>query len=65
MAFNYFRLTLDRNDQELSESLRAGSDFVEIKLFSPQQLSKLVTVPGGIEGQIISGAFTATSKLAD
>ncbi len=63
MVFNYFRAVSERMAQDLIRGLRPGSDFVELKFFTPEELSGLETVPGGIEDKIISGSLTATSEL--
>lgn len=61
MSFNYFRVVCDRTAEEVIPTLQPGSDFVELRFFSPQELSELPTMPGGIEEKIISGTLTATS----
>ncbi len=61
MEFNYFRCLSSKAAEELSESLKPGSDFVELRFFSRDQLAELPSHPGGVEEKIIFGALTPTS----
>lgn len=60
MEFNYFRLILPDPAALIMQQLRPGSDFVELRSFTPAQLATIPTVPGGIEGRIITGELSAT-----
>jgi 8-oxo-dGTP pyrophosphatase MutT (NUDIX family) len=65
MQFNYFRLVSDKSSGQLAQTLRPGSDFVELRFFSRAELSELSTVPGGIEAMIVSGELTPASLAPD
>ena len=62
MEFNYFRYPSALTAKELAAVVQPGSDFVELRFFSPTEIAELPTVPGGIEQKIISGELTATSQ---
>ena len=63
------------NAQELRQKIESSEFYVgkqdgrEVTLwsyaFSPEELSELPTMPGGIEEKIVSGALTAKSQLSE
>jgi 8-oxo-dGTP pyrophosphatase MutT (NUDIX family) len=64
MEFNYFRYVSPESAAELMARLQPGSDFIELKFFTREDLARLDTVPNGVEAKIVAGELTPTSGPA-
>lgn len=55
MELNRFEVHLNRSAAQLEQALRPGDDLVELRWFSPNELSEVDQIPGGREFFVQAG----------